>query len=215
MAGAAIVEGNIITLRLWSTWSNQAAVNTFHYLMGVRTGLVDVNGAALFFDTLLNVLVKAIMADSSTYRGLQCYVNQLPLPQPGVSVVYAGVGTGSGLQMGAQICGLSRWQTAFAGPANRGRTYWPFPPAGLDAAGGFPSTGYLSDLEAIQDALIGVSAVTQAGGGTIDATYIIRHGLNKAGIIPPPTPITTGLASGGWATQKRRGFFGRANTSPI
>lgn len=116
--------------------------------------------------------------------------------------------------MPPQVCGLLQWKTDYAGPANRGRTYFPFPTSGDDASGGIPSNTYLAALDLFAVQLLDLTAIT-AGGDSLAISLVLKHGKNKAGVTPPPTPITGHHAYPIFATMQKRGYFGRPNKSPI
>lgn len=215
MAGPVVVPGNIITLRAWCSQGNQASVNTFHYLAGATSGLgVTTEEIAIEFDALISTDMKSLLNNVATYNGVQCYVNQVPLPLPQEATAGAGSGIGGATSLPPQSCGLTEWETAFAGPANRGRTYWPFPSTTEDSTGGIPGAGYQTLLATLAGLIIAHNTFG-TGGNTSAVSLVIKHGKNKAGIIPAPTPIVNASTIGKWATQKRRSAFGRPNVSPI
>lgn len=213
---SAIPEiGDVVTVRVWASQGPQAAVNTFHYRVSETTGLgADLEAWAEAFDAVIAPLMKPILNNNAVYNGVQAYVNQLPMPLPQSATTNAGAGTGGGVAMSTQTSGLSQWVTAFAGPAGRGRTYWPFPSATDDAGAGVPSTSYLTAVFNAAAAVFEFGTVTE-GSSTSTGVLVLKHGRNKAGVTPTPSPIMNFTVVPQWATQKRRGFFGRVNRSPI
>lgn len=216
MAGPALLTGDVVTFRVWSVVAEQAAVNTFHYLIGAITGVgADLGDAASAFDSLIATDFKMLLQNNAQYRGVQAYVNHLPLPLAQVSTAGAGAGTGGTVGQARQTCGISKWLTDFAGPAYRGRTYWPFPPTADDSGIGVPSAPYIVDLQTITVLMFTFFSIPGTVSGAAACRMVLKHGINKSGVIPPPTLITTLSVDPVWATQKRRGSFGRANVSPI
>jgi hypothetical protein len=216
MAGPLLQTGNIVSMRVWAEFGPQASVNTFHFLVGVITGSVpDLQAAATSFDAVIETPFKLILGVGATYRGVQAYVNQLPQPLPQPWTFNAGAGTATGAMMGGQLCGLTKWLTDFAGPAYRGRTFWPFPTAGEDDTTGVPIAGWVTNATALSNAIRNFSSITGGGGGAAACSLVLSHGPNKEGFTPVPTPITGFSVEDVWATQKRRGTLGRTNKSPI
>jgi hypothetical protein len=215
MAGPVVLVGNILTLRAWCTQGNQASVNTFHYRVDASSGLGCTTGEiADEFSTLIGTTMKGLLNNVAFYNGVQCYVNQLPLPLPQDSTLSSGQGTGGATSLPPQSCGLTEWDTNFAGPANRGRTYWPFPSTAEDSTGGVPGASYISVLATFGGLLI-THTLFGTLGNTCNVTFVLKHGKNKAGTIPAPSPIVNSTAIAKWATQKRRSAFGRPNVSPV
>lgn len=216
MPGPALLVNDVITFRVWSAVAEQAAVNTFHYqVVGVTGAGADLSDAAGAFDSLIASSYKLLLQNNAQYRGVQAYVNHLPLPQAQISIVNAGAGTGGTVGQSRQTCGLSKWLTDFAGPAYRGRTYWPFPPTADDSGIGVPSAPYVVDLQTITVLMFLFFTIPGTVSGSVSIRMVLKHGENKAGVTPAPTPITSLFVDPAWATQKRRGSFGRANSSPI
>jgi hypothetical protein len=217
MPGPVLVTGNVLTFRVWSTCGNQAAVTTHHYILGTSSGAgVTLSNAATVFDGTVAALYKNILSAQSSYRGVQAYVNQLPLPLPQSTVANAGVGTGGAIGNATQVTGITSWLTAIAGPGGRGRTYWPFPATAADSASPVPDAAYITAAEDLSQAMIDLVAIPGSGGGSINCTMGLKRGPNKAGVPQPFATFEQFVTQPKWATQKRRGLgYGRANVSPI
>jgi hypothetical protein len=215
MAGVGIVAGDLLTFRVWCTEVEQASVNTFNYLVETATGpSIDQEECAIAMDARIGPTMKIILNNNAIYNGVQCYVKRVPLPLPQASIVNAGAGTGGANAMARQTAGITRWNTFFAGQAYRGRTYWPFPATAEDATGGIPNPGYITAIGALSNSLLTLTGIT-AGGGSLVVSFVLKHGKNKAGVTPLPSPIQQYTAVAKWATQKRRGSYGKVNVSPI
>jgi hypothetical protein len=215
MAVASLVQGDLINFRVWCTSGAQASVNTFWYLCGLETGTVDLNQAAAAFDSLIATMLKGIIASTAAYKGVQCYVKRTPIPNPGKSVAGAGVGTATGSEVAPQICGLTRWNTDFAGAGFRGRTYWPFPTTVQDAVGGIPTSTYLTAIGTLATAIQNFALINPGGGDQIVVGLVLHHSSRKVGPVPAPTAIDANSSIPLWATMRKRGNFGRPNSSPI
>lgn len=215
MPSVSLAVGNIVTFRIWCTDAEQASVNTLRYQVISQTGSGGtLLQAATAFDAGISAIMTTLLNNNAEYKGVQAYVNQVPLPAPAVSTTGTGFGTGGANAMSRQTAGLIGWKTNFAGPAFRGRMYIPFPSTSEDAVGGVPSTVYTTDLDNFATALISFGTVG-SGGNTSTLQFVIAHTVGKSGIRPAPSVIASGAGTGKWATQKRRGSYGRANSSPI
>jgi hypothetical protein len=164
-------------------------------------------------DNTLSPLYKAIINNNAQYRGSSvARVNgSVPFELDVSSVANVGVGTGGAVAMAKQTAGLVKILTAFRGKRNRGRQYLPFPSTTHDAGNGTPSAAYLVSVANLQAALTALVNIVTFGGRTAQLIPVI-WAPRAPGTVQP---ITSSFASGRWATQRRRGDFGRVNVSPI
>jgi len=213
-----LVVNSLLKARVWCTQAEQAAVNTLFYFVSSITGAPTTDlDVAKYIDSFLNGRFKAVIGNDATYRGVQVSVqNVSPLPATQFYNGNAAIGTGGAIDLPRQTCGLLQFQTANAGRRFRGRWYLPFPATTADVAGGLPSSTYLTAAQSIASALLtNLSAPNASATGVANLVPCLQH---RPGISPLPanvTNITTISVSTKWATQRRRGSFGRANSSPI
>lgn len=201
---------DICEARVWTTNQEQAAVNSFFFRIVGGGGVTDTDQALVTaIDSVIESAWKSAIGADSVYNGVQLYiVKPRPMPAFVKEISSAGPGTNLGLTMGRQTTGLISWRTALAGSANRGRTYFPFPTTTEDQSGAVPTNAYLTILDGIMLALIGPILFGSA------ATAIL-------GVYHRATNVTTDILASSsspvkkWATQKRRGSYGRPNVSPI
>jgi len=161
------------------------------------------------------------MANPCEYRGVQAQIIS-PVPPfqalfvEAFSITGATNGTGGAFVQATQVCGLISYQTDKARQSQRGRCYVAFPSQQLDSGGGSPDATYITRLGTLASDMIAGLSVS-AGGRTATLVRVLLHGKDKNGnqIVPFITPITGSKQSELWATQKRRGNFGRTNVSPI
>jgi hypothetical protein len=209
-----IQPGNIIQARVWCTAGDQASVNTLYYLPapGMVVGPTD-QMCAVAIDNQIATVVKATLSDDAFYNGVQVSV---PLVRPLNATVFSTNGAGPGAVANAsgprQAACVISLNTAFAGPAYRGRLFWPFPPNSLDTDIGIPSGPYVALLQAAMAQIVGPIGVVGGGGNAI-LNYVLFH--RNATVVPRTTPITSFAVRTKWGTQKRRGSYGRQNASPI
>jgi len=211
--------GAICELRMWCTQLGQAAVNTLHYkVLSIVTGGATDAEIALAMDAFIAPLMKAILANTATYKGCSIQViNPLPRKVYQYSTGNAGVGTAGAVPLPAQVSGISFMAAANAGPAYRGRQYWPFPALADSTTGGLPSSSYATRIGLLTTALIQDETVVGAAGTTV-LRPVIWHLKAGAGGVPAARSsdeIVTFGTETKFATQRKRGIFGRPNVSPF
>jgi len=208
---AQLIAGDILQMRVWCSDTEQASVNTVYYKVLSITGDIDDLDAAVQFDTLIASSMKDFLNNNATYDGVQCRIwNRVPLPIAQSSTGGAGVGVGGAVALPRQTCGLISWKTEKAGPGYRGRWYMPFPAVSADVTDGKPSTGYVGSLVDFANLLITYTAI-DAGGGSVAAVDMVLNSIVHAA----QNKITNARGNDRWATQRRRGSYGRSNLSPI
>lgn len=217
-----LAAGNLVQLRLWTQWNGavQAAVNSSWYLVsGVGSPAATDADVASFMDNLIAPFIKPLIHNIARYQGVQAIIHSPTYPNPATNVpvsatTNAGIGTGGAVPMAGQVAGILRFQTALAGAAGRGRWYLPFPSQTADSGGGSPSAAYVTAGNSLGN-VVGVDQPVVVGGRTATLLRVLRHARNRFGVVPPPTPVVSFVTDNTWATQKRRGSFGRKNVSPI
>lgn len=220
---AALVLGDIIKARFWCSTASgggQAAVNTIGYKVANvgGTGATD-QDVADQLNTLAAADYIALLSTNATYDGVQVQICLTGYPfkakYSSVSnIVGAGPGTVTGNVMPTQTSGLISYQSAFAGQQFRGRSYIPFPGGADNTTTGDPTAGYVMRLTTLAGVLETGLIITPAGG-TVTLVRVLLNGPDKGGITPNPSPVVGATPSIRWATQRRRGDFGRQNRSPI
>lgn len=217
---SALLVGDLLKCRIWCSNSEQASVNTLWYQVLSVGGppATDLDVATLLDTGFLQHALPPILNNLTTYNGVQV---QIYRPIGGTYFIYAaedsvagaGPGTAGAIALPRQTAGLTHWGTVFAGRQYRGRTYWPFPAVASDLGDGTPTSAYVSQVDTIGTAFLAFTAVT--GSGTATVQLVMMHRKPKVGDTPLPTIIRVATAENKWATQRRRGSYGRPNVSPI
>lgn len=192
--------------------SEQIVENVFHYLITAVSSPVPATDQDFGdnIDSIMAPLYKPAMANLSTYRGfLTQKIWPLPVTASVISNANAGVGTLGATPQPRQVCGLTSWYTALAGHKQRGRTYWGFPASNLDSGNGVVSAAGIALYAALGSALQNLTAVV-AGPRSCSCKFVLYHRGDHTN-----TTITSKITRSEWATQRRRGSFGRANVSPV
>lgn len=196
----------------------QVAINTTYWQTTAEAG----TGATQFamasaLDALLSPVYIAAMSSRSIYRGLtfQKISPGLPLVAS-VSTGNNGPGSVGATTAPGQVSGLISFKTPFAGKGFRGRIYIPFPYSTAADGQGRMVAGYQTVLRDIAAVYVAPHTIG-AGGNTTTLECSIQHRENPGAI--PPVYRYYSLDSSNvplaFATQRRRGQFGRTNPLPI
>lgn len=209
--------GDELKLVFWTQQGNQAGLMVASYFVFNTPGsipIADQDGLDIISDGMAAVL-KPLMTGGAEYLGVVMYrPDIIPLPAALYSTQGAGVGTAGTVPMATQVTGLITLRTALAGRANRGRKYVPFPDA-ADSVGSInpiPSTSYKTRLDALADKFgPGADFEDPANPGTF---------VNLSGIIVAANgtirgDVTSTVQRRLWATQRRRGAYGKSNLPPF
>lgn len=207
----ALATNDLIKVQLWSVDIEQASVNTFHYrVTGVGSPTATLEDFLAGWITAVNSDYKDLLNVNTDFRGAVAQiVFPLPLMVAVTSVTGAGAGTGGATTGPRQTAGLLSWRTPFAGSAGRGRTYIPFPAAEDMDTDGTPTPAYVTRLGNFSSALLAFQNVS-SGGRTASVELIIKAQNSSAF-----KTVTLVIDNKKWATMKKRGSYGRPNTSPV
>lgn len=213
MSVAALEAGDLIQFRIWTTLAEQAAVNTVYYQCGIVTGTApSLLVATQQFGLIVVGLLPDLLPDVVNFNGVQsAIVNDNPRTV-GINEPIDAPGTAGSLALPRQSAGLISWRTAFSGPSGRGRMYLPFPPVDDDATIGLPSAAYKTAATAYANAL---RTLTSFAGLSGDVAVALTLAQYRKPIYVATNHITDFTVPLKWATIKRRGSYGRPNSSPI
>jgi len=160
-------------------------------------------------------LAKAMVSNNATLLGAKLYYKLAGAP-PLVDQDTSpnGAGTGGAGNLPTQVSGLISWQSVVGGRQGKGRSYVPFPWTAALGATGVPIVAYqtaLADYAGVMQPGFIVPNVG-SGGGTLNLKLCTHY---TVGIPTRPFPFDTFSVPPAFATQRRRGFFGRQNRAPI
>jgi hypothetical protein len=163
------------------------------------------------FSTAIATDWRALLGSNCVYEGCIGTLHAFGTPTP-FAKVESTAGTGAGTfgsnMSSAQTAGLIAWHTPRAGPAHRGRMYVPGVPQGAYASNEKPSVGYQTALDTFAANILNFT-LAASGGRSASCQFCLR---NRTGTLQ----VVTGFASRPkWATQKRRGDYGRPTGSPL
>lgn len=202
---------DIVETRIYCTLGDQCSCNVSYWVCTAKTALgVSDQEWSIAHESAIHTTFKALISTPAFFRGVESRIKTItPKPAAASSNAHAGAGTAGATACPRQTAGLITTYTPYAGAAGRGRIYVPFPSVSDDTGSGSPTAGYITKLNAAATWLY--SSTTVVGlSGTADMYPALWR---------PPSgfwvAITSWLSRDKWATQKRRGDYGRPNQSPI
>jgi len=209
----SIPIGGIVKHVVYCTIAGQASTNSRKWqLTNLSTGTSFPSNAILdSLDLNFSANVIPLLSSDATYYGSQLYLlNPLALPpRPEFTVTNQAAGTaGAGLLPG-QTSGLVSLYSPTLGKIGQGRTYVPFPCPDDNAADGTPTAGYVARLADLGVFLKSDLVVVNGGQTATFKPCLYRGGTDT------PRFFDTAVNHDAWATQRRRGSFGRLNKAPF
>lgn len=204
-----IVLGQIMQIRIITRLDAQVAYNVLHYrcigFLGV--GILPSDFAAAV-KTGLTGNWPPIITTPASFRGIGA--QQATAPKDGEVYSVANLaGTGGANPLPKQVAGLASIYDGQAGRKHRGRIYFPFPDASAVTPDGVPIAAYKTALQVVMTFLTGPIVVTVGANQSTMALSVFHKLVGTA------DPVTVGVIRSVFATQRRRGDYGKANVSPI
>lgn len=206
----SLAFNDLVEIRLFSKQDQQTAINVLHYQVNaISAGTPTEQQVCDAFRTYIAGAMASVMNGNAQFRGVGL---RKIYPAPIGTEFFSKDTTAGGVGADAlpkQTCGLISWRCNGKGPKYRGRTYIPFPDETSSSAAGAPIAAYVTDAKALADKLLNTGALIYSGVNTITlALQVIRAPsvlLN---------PVVYHVVPYKWATQRRRGDFGRPNALP-
>lgn len=209
---STLVNGDIwkVTVVSFLNVQEQLGLMDTHWSISSVVGTPDGLDLATAIDTTVGAVLKPFLPSVAAYAGCEA-VRVLPAPvyDPDISIGSAGAGSFGATVLPPQCACILKLDTGMIGKSKRGRLYVPFPASGSLDPSGVISAGARTLLTAMGSALLG-GIVVGAGGDTAVATLGVYS--RKLSTIAEVTDIATPF---GFATQRRRGFYGRSNIRPF
>jgi len=214
---AYIVQGNdVVKIRWYATLGAQASVITHHYLCPAPqlVGQWDLPLLLNQWAAMAAPLIKPCIATIAHFDGSSIQVVTTP---PYSALLYSSQGAGNGTMtldpLPTQVTGMISRRTDFAGRAYRGRIYMPFPTKTGSDTNGLPTITYTTLLSNYVAGVEPPAGITLTSAGkSILLDPVLRHKPRPAA--PADTQITGHEYPLKFATQRRRGSYGKANFSP-
>lgn len=198
--------GDIYRVTAWCYFQEQAGLNVLHYqVTGEQGGTLTPALVATQFGSQNGPLYRQVLASTASYIGC---TSQRIVPKPpsllATSTTSAGAGLVAGDVLPKQTAGIISFYTLNAGRRYRGRAYVPFPGEADNVADSTPSPTYVTMIGQLGLSLKGMNVTS--GGLTATLALVIYHRDLLIG-----TLVQGHVTKKLWATQRRRGDFGRTN----
>lgn len=193
--------------------TGQISLNTFYVEI---TNVVGVEPSDLqkanAIDAIFAPLYKPLMPPAATYYGVAVQKEGAP-PGPLIGTsVNSGGGTGAGGFIATQVSFLASRKTALGGRHGRGRIYPGFPDSSHMNTNGQPKAAAVALIQTLANVqLTTINAVTIAPAGNCDMQFRLKNIILGGTFYDP---IVSVAASTRFATQRRRGDYGRLNPLP-
>lgn len=207
------VVGDFHEVKIFVLATDQLGINIRHFQVVAVGGTIPSNQevADAYSDTLAPIYA-ALLPGGATFYGV-AYRRLLP----GVPTTYftSRLGTTAGTATGSlqprQASGLITLRTGLPGRAHRGRVFLPFVSSAFCTAAGHPTTAGVVLMGNVGDALRGPTTFTESVfSSSFTGKGRIWHRASMT-----QDDISTTVAQSRWATQKRRGDYGRVNALPF
>jgi hypothetical protein len=186
---------------------------------GTTTGGATQQEISAVLDGNWAAAYKALVANGVAYRGTSVQkIWPLPRVVREFNVTNAGAGTAGAAACPTQTAGLISFQTANSGRSYRGRIYIPFPAIVDVQNSGAPVVGYGTRTATLATWYVNPITIVGVGGSTTIQQVIFHRKPTKSGG-PPPAHSSDNVVSSStrvlFATQRRRGEYGRQNILPF
>lgn len=211
--GPTVGVNELIQVTHWSRMADQAGLNIVHYKV-TATSTTGGNALSRLAEAVValstGLSLRACMSAQATYQGFAIRTIKPTLSVEYLDANQAGVGDVAGDALPKQTSGFFRKKSDVAGRRKSGRCYIPFPAEDDSTAAGMPSVDYQTRL-----ATVAISLVSQLSWGDAGVALPVIYQRARPGVLYGSRTWTTYVVSGKWATQRRRGAFGKANESPF
>jgi len=206
LADADLVEAKFA---MYSTDLTQVALNIRHYRITGLTGNVSDTDMAQIMDSNFSPIYGAVIPAAASWYGVQVQIiTTLPARLPVVEAGNQITGTFGGDLSPAQVSSLISLRTIITGRAGRGRVYVGFVPTTAIASNTNPTNTYLAALGGVANALMATINVVGALGNCA-AVPVLFHRATRTSL-----DLDSYIIRNRFATQRRRGRFGRINPFP-
>jgi len=218
MPGNVPAAGDILQIRVGCSTATQEGLNVLHYrVAATANGGLSLQNIADQLDANFAAVWKNWMPASAQYRGVGATNISGERTNEFIAITRAGPGIALGDLLPTQVTGLITFRTELAGRHFRGRMYPPFPSEGFTGPDATMNATGTAAIVAI-GTVVGPSRTLTVGAVADTLALVVLHRPTPARPIPPAsltTDVTTITPILGFATQRRRGDFGRQNQPPF
>jgi len=208
---------DVLRSRTIMTVNGQVGMNVMHWkVRNILTGGANLLEIATALDQTWNAAYKGWLSSQVTYRGVGCTNLTPPATVEETELLFIGPGLGSAVLLPTQVSGLIKILSPFSGKAFRGRVYIPFADGANITGNGELNAAGKAALLFITNALGPTQTIVGVTGTTVLDLWI-KHARSATN--PPPSLLGSTadrlVGSDSWATQRRRGDYGRLNPAPF
>lgn len=204
--------GDVLQARFVTRFAEQAGIIVRHWRISAVSGAEQtLTAIATNLGNVTGLLLRNLMTSSASYVFVGVSkIRPLPVSLEVTSTVQAGVGDHAGDALPRQVSGLISLRSALAGKRNRGRSYVPFPPESDNALNAVPTASYVTRLGLLRDELLLSPRIV---GPAPNETTLIPVVFRR--VAGTTQDLILGLPRTVWATQRRRGSFGRPDFATV
>ena len=210
-----MVVGDFLQVKYFCRLYDQVGINIRHFqVMALGGTLTNINqDLTNALSTTSSVAYKQIIASLAKYFGLSVQIlGATGWEAPWTSTFGQGFGTAVSGPLPLQTTGMITLKTGLTGKKNRGRVYVPFPSLGdVDSIDGTPITGYVNRLNILAQLWNDDYDIANSSPAF---TATLRPQLYHPAV-GNMTTITSAISRKRFATQRRRGNYGRTNPDPF
>jgi len=215
MAFDFIQTGDVvkITAVIYNDTNVQLGLNDWYYVCDSFVGSgASTQDAVDQWSTGAAPFYYPLFTSNSRYYGamINRYRTAFPVTKTRNSANSRAAGTAAGFEIPTQVSGLITKETDVGGRSGRGRAYIPFPDTTAVDIAGHPSALYKANLTLLAGFAMAAQIFNSAGNTSNCSPCLFRPG--------PPVKgehITQMRVSSKFATQRRRGDYGRLNAVPF
>lgn len=206
------IINDILEVRHYCVEGPQTAINVLHArVTALGGGGLTQQQIAASAGIAIGNFYRACLNNTAVYYGVGV---QKVAPLPRLASEYSsggsGGGTGGADPLPYQVCGFIKKFTILAGRHGLGRMYVAFPPRQAQAAAiENPTPAYQANVAVLSTFVTGSITYT-VGGASTSLDYGLYDVKNKVF-----TSTIGAVMIPKWATQRRRGDYGRVNAPPF
>lgn len=215
MAGQNVDVGDVVVTQIVCSQPSEqqvAITNRFWEVTALAgTGDVSFNDIAGAMEALVATNLLVLLQNDARYEGVR--VRRVYPPnndQWAASTALADNGSAGATGLASQTCGLIQFKGPFLGKHAEGRMYIPFPSTSSNQGTGVPTSTYQANAATFAAPLVVPHTISGSGSRTAALSPGLWDRVNSR-----LTQITQTTPSTSWATQRRRGMYGRTNKLPF
>lgn len=203
-----LVDGDIVQLTVQAHQGSQLGEIVLNFRLSDFTGIPTDEDVAAFFDNNAASDFTPLIANTANYVGTAARIlSRGGTFAPQFANTNAAAGLGGSQPLPGQVSGLVKYTTDTSGRIGHGRSYVPFPTVSeLGGTTTNPTAGYIANVAAFVSDYAPFFTVL-GGGGSAVAKLVVLTASTLAYRL-----VTGFLVEQGFATQRRRGYYGKPNT---